>query len=75
MSKTTIILTLAALSAALAGCEKEVRSVEWYKSNELELMAVIRECKANPDKLNKTENCINAKKARREMLNPGNAAN
>jgi hypothetical protein len=34
-------------------------------------MEVIRECKANPDKLNKTDNCINAKQANREILNAG----
>ncbi|MDR3214090.1 MAG: EexN family lipoprotein [Azoarcus sp.] len=71
MNKSSIVFALVALSAVLAGCEKEVRSVEWYKANDTERMAVIRECKENADKLNKTENCINAKKANREILNAG----
>jgi predicted Fe-S protein YdhL (DUF1289 family) len=57
---------------ALSGCgEREVQSVEWYKANNAERMEVIRECKADPDRLNKTQNCINAKQANREILNAG----
>jgi predicted Fe-S protein YdhL (DUF1289 family) len=71
MNPSAFFVALLALTATLAGCEKEIRSVEWYKANDIERMDVIRECKANPDKLNKTENCINAKKANREILNAG----
>jgi predicted Fe-S protein YdhL (DUF1289 family) len=68
-----LLLTIVAmpLLASLPGCEKEIQSVEWYKANDAERMSVIRECKANPDKLNKTQNCINAKQANREILNMG----
>jgi predicted Fe-S protein YdhL (DUF1289 family) len=68
-----LLLTVVATSllASLVGCEKEVQSVEWYRANDAERMSVIRECKANPDKLNKTQNCINAKQANREILNTG----
>ncbi|MDR1661855.1 MAG: EexN family lipoprotein [Azoarcus sp.] len=71
MNPSASFIIFFALAATLAGCEKEVRSVEWYKANDAERMEVILECKANPDKLNKTENCINAKKANWEILNPG----
>ncbi|MDR2625280.1 MAG: EexN family lipoprotein [Zoogloeaceae bacterium] len=65
------ILALFPLLFALTGCEREVQSVEWYKANNAERMEVIRECKADPDRLNKTQNCINAKQANREILNAG----
>jgi predicted Fe-S protein YdhL (DUF1289 family) len=55
----------------LSGCEREVQTVEWYKANNAERMEVIRECKSDPDRLNKTQNCINAKQANREILNAG----
>ncbi|MDR1064350.1 MAG: EexN family lipoprotein [Azoarcus sp.] len=71
MNPSASLIALLALAATLAGCEREVRSLDWYKANDAERMEVIRECKANPDKLNKTENCINAKKANREILNAG----
>ncbi|MDR2093102.1 MAG: EexN family lipoprotein [Azoarcus sp.] len=71
MKSAASLIALFGLAAVLTACEKEVRSVEWYKANDAERMAVIIECKSNPDKLNKTENCINAKKANREILNPG----
>ncbi|MDR1229164.1 MAG: EexN family lipoprotein [Azoarcus sp.] len=71
MNPSVSLIALLALAAALAGCEREVQSLEWYKANDAERMEVIRECKANPDKLNRTENCINAKKANREILNAG----
>ena len=66
-----IILTLAALSAGLAGCEKEVQTVEWYKAHDAERMEMVRECKADPDKLSRTQNCVNAKQANREIYNAG----
>ena len=69
---TPALAILAALAAlALTACEREVQTVEWYKEHDVERTEVINECKANPDKLAKTENCINAKKARRELLNAG----
>ncbi|MDR1888920.1 MAG: EexN family lipoprotein [Zoogloeaceae bacterium] len=70
---TPLVATLlpVGLALVLAACEKEVQTVEWYKANDAERMSVIRECKANPDKLNKTQNCINAKQANREILNAG----
>jgi hypothetical protein len=66
-----IILSLAALSLGLSGCEKEVQTVEWYKANDVERMDMVRECKANPDKLSRTPNCVNAKQANREIYNAG----
>ncbi|MDR2030683.1 MAG: EexN family lipoprotein [Azoarcus sp.] len=72
MSRNPSAIPLAALVAlALAACEREVQTVEWYKAHDAERMEVIIECKENPDKLARTENCINAKKANREILNSG----
>jgi predicted Fe-S protein YdhL (DUF1289 family) len=68
---TALIFTGLLALTSLSGCEKEVQSVEWYKEHDAERMEVIRECKANPDKLNKTDNCVNAKQANREILNAG----
>jgi hypothetical protein len=68
------VLFAAVALVALTACEREVQSVEWYKGRDAERMEVIRECKANPDKLNKTQNCINAKQANREILNAGSAS-
>jgi len=73
MTKTTTstALAFATLALALTACEREVQTVEWYKAHDAERMEVVRECKANPDKLNKTENCVNAKQANREIYNAG----
>jgi predicted Fe-S protein YdhL (DUF1289 family) len=72
MKKRAITISPIAISlflpAILGGCGREVQSVEWYKEHDAERMEVIIECKADPDRLNKTENCINAKKAKREIL-------
>ncbi|MDR0529010.1 MAG: EexN family lipoprotein [Zoogloeaceae bacterium] len=68
MKKNHIPLFFAAL-AALSACEKETQSLDWYKAHDAERMETIRECKANPDKLGKTQNCVNAKRANRELLN------
>ncbi|MDR2261186.1 MAG: EexN family lipoprotein [Azoarcus sp.] len=68
---TPALAALFALGLALAACEREVQTVEWYKAHDVERMEVIIECKENPDKLARTENCINAKKAQREILNSG----
>jgi predicted Fe-S protein YdhL (DUF1289 family) len=70
MKKRNLITPLLLL-LILGGCGREVQSVEWYKEHDAERMEVILECKSDPDRLNKTENCINAKKANREILNRG----
>lgn len=62
---------VALVAIALTGCEKELQSVEWYKAHDIERMEIIRECKAYADKLSKTQNCVNAKQANREILNAG----
>ncbi|MDR1423611.1 MAG: EexN family lipoprotein [Azoarcus sp.] len=69
MTTTSTAFAFAALALILTACEREVQSVEWYKDHDAERMEVVRECKANPDKLNKTENCINAKQANRDIYN------
>ncbi|MDR2625294.1 MAG: EexN family lipoprotein [Zoogloeaceae bacterium] len=63
---------IALVASGLAACGRELQSVEWYKEHDAERMEVIRECKADPDRLGKTENCTNAKKANLELLRSGN---
>jgi predicted Fe-S protein YdhL (DUF1289 family) len=68
MKRLILAMTTATLFAGLGGCEKEVQTVEWYKEHDAERLAVVRECKENPDKLNKTPNCVNARRANTEIL-------
>jgi hypothetical protein len=65
------LIASAILFAGPTACSKEIQTVEWYKAHDTERMAVIRECKENADKLNKTENCINAKRANLDVLRGG----
>ncbi|MDR2364872.1 MAG: EexN family lipoprotein [Zoogloeaceae bacterium] len=65
-------LACISLLIALSGCEREVQSVEWYKEHDAERMEVVLECKADADRLNKTQNCINAKQANRELIQSRN---
>lgn len=67
MKKLTITLTFAAL--VLAGCNEveTVQSVDWYKSNNAERLAIIEKCNANPGQLEVTPNCINAKTAANQL--------
>ncbi|MDR0564059.1 MAG: EexN family lipoprotein [Azoarcus sp.] len=58
-------------AALLSGCEKEPQTLDWYKAHEAERMERIRECKAYADKIGKTQDCVNAKQAQREILNSG----
>ncbi|MDR2688317.1 MAG: EexN family lipoprotein [Azoarcus sp.] len=65
MKRLILVMTTVIL---FTGCEQEVQTVEWYKEHDAERLAVVRECKENPDKLNKTPNCVNAKRANTEIL-------
>ena len=55
-----IALPVLALSALLAGCKEEAKSVDWYKANRSELAKVYQECTASGDD---SDNCKNAKQA------------
>lgn len=49
-------------AASLAGCEK-TRTVEYYTENTTERAAKLEECKTNPGELDKSPNCVNAKRS------------
>ena len=68
MKKLNAILFVVAV-ALLAGCdEKEtVQTVDWYKTQEAERLAMIKKCDANPGELALSPNCINAKKAANQI--------
>ena len=58
-----ILIVLAVAAAVLAGCGSEntpVQTVDWYKEHEVERVAMISMCKANPGELAASPNCINA---------------
>lgn len=60
MKKLSTLLFVAAV--ALVGCgEKDmVQTVDWYKENPPERMAMLEKCKSNPGELATAPNCINA---------------
>lgn len=64
-----IIFPAVLLVTLLSGCEQETREVSWYKENHAERTKRVNECKARQEKLGKTQDCLNARQAQREMLN------
>ena len=60
MKKLSALFFLAAV--ALAGCKEStpVQTVDWYKENTPERLAMLEKCKANPGELDASPNCINA---------------
>jgi hypothetical protein len=68
--KTVTILVSAGVFAMLAGCSKNasepvqpVQTVEWYKANKVERVAMLSKCNSNPGELAVTPNCVNATRA------------
>ncbi|SEK61565.1 EexN family lipoprotein [Nitrosovibrio tenuis] len=77
MKENTVIVSAAAsaLFIILTGCEsqqphEEVRPVDWYEVNSAERAAKLAECRANPDQLDATPNCINASRAENNVKAP-----
>jgi hypothetical protein len=57
----------------LAGCasepaKEEVKTVDWYKANKEAMNAKLKECEANPGQLRFTPNCINAGRAKSDLV-------
>ena len=63
MKKLSALLFVAAV--ALVGCDDKdpVQTVDWYKANTPERLAMLEKCKANPGELSASPNCINATSA------------
>ncbi|WP_156972382.1 EexN family lipoprotein [Nitrosospira sp. NpAV] len=71
MKRQVVMVSLAAstfLGSMLAGCEtrkieEEVRSIDWYQTNDAERAAKLIQCRSDPGKYDATPNCINASRA------------
>jgi len=53
----------------LAGCGEStsVQTVDWYKANKPERLAMLTKCNANPGELATSPNCVNAKVAQNQV--------
>ncbi|MBA2659098.1 MAG: EexN family lipoprotein [Nitrosospira sp.] len=61
-------LSGALLASILAGCEtrkmeEEVRTVDWYETNNAERAAKLNHCMSDPGQYDALPNCINASRA------------
>lgn len=51
------------IAFSLIGCGEEVKSVEWYKMHKKERRETLKGCHIMPGEKEKSQNCINARKA------------
>lgn len=66
MKKLLLAASAAIILMSAAGCNaEETRTVEWYlqPENKKAWETKLEECRNNPGELEKTPNCINARKA------------
>ena len=66
MKKIVLAPLVALMMFSVTGCNaEETRTVEWYLQPENKAVweAKLEECRNNPGELEKTPNCINARKA------------
>lgn len=69
MKKSFIFVTV--IAAIISGCGENtpVQTVDWYKENKAERIAMIEKCKADPGRLEASPNCVNAQQADIETAN------
>lgn len=60
MKKLSVLLLAAAVTLVGCGEKEPVQTVDWYKANTPERLAMLEKCKANPGQLAASPNCINA---------------
>ncbi len=60
MAKISALLFLAAVLLVGCGDTDPVQTVDWYKENTPDRLAMLEKCKANPGELAASANCINA---------------
>ncbi|WP_445659023.1 EexN family lipoprotein [Achromobacter sp. NCFB-sbj8-Ac1-l] len=60
MTKISALLFLAAVLLVGCGDTDPVQTVDWYKENTPDRLAMLEKCKANPGELAASANCINA---------------
>ena len=69
----TKLITILLGVVLVSGCndetskQEETKTVSWYKQNKPERKAKLAQCKENPGELMMTPNCINARKATKEL--------
>lgn len=63
MTKITYLLFFSAVVLVGCGEKTPVQTVDWYKTHDVERLAMIEKCAANPGELAASPNCINAKTA------------
>ena len=68
MKKLSALLFLAAVTLVGCGDKDPVQTVDWYKENTPERLAMLEKCKANPGELEASANCMNATKAANELV-------
>lgn len=61
-------LAAVALLAALAGCQEDIHSAQWWMGHGPELQAKLEECKKYPSLNQSDQNCKNANEAFATLL-------
>lgn len=59
----TKIVSLCLLSMALAACEEQTKTVDYYQRHREEMLTKLIECRNDPAGLGRTKNCLNANTA------------
>ncbi|WP_265705332.1 EexN family lipoprotein [Verminephrobacter aporrectodeae] len=60
ISHTHFLLLVVAVTRAGCSGKDPVKTVDWYKENTPERLALVEKCRANPGELATSPNCINA---------------
>ncbi len=63
MNKRFTLFLVAVIAIVGCGDQEFVQTVDWYKENTDERLAVLKKCKDNPGELTSSPNCMNAKTA------------
>lgn len=63
MNKRVTLFLFAVIAIVGCGDKESVQTVDWYKENTAERLAVLKKCKDNPGELTSSPNCMNAKTA------------
>ncbi len=59
----TKIISLCLLSMALAACEEQTKTVDYYQRHREEMTTKLKDCRNDPGRLGRTTNCLNANTA------------
>lgn len=67
MKKVYPLMMVVAATVALAGC-KDTHDVAWWKAHPVELKQELAKCGNDPGERKYAPNCVNAKKAKDELI-------